>query len=132
MTVQQRWAAVPNAHDGREAYLNHTVRLALFHTEVVEQPCPGTRNRREERWVVVSRLGRDSKATGRQTFFRGPGGNRTHDLRIKSPLLYRLSYRPAAERVVAHRPPSSLFWRPIVPDPAVVSSGVRDGVTFLR
>ena len=38
MTVQQRWAAVPNAHDGREAYLNHTVRLALFHTEVVEQP----------------------------------------------------------------------------------------------
>ncbi len=31
----------------------------------------------------------------------GPGGNRTHDLRIKSPLLYRLSYRPAAERVVA-------------------------------
>ena len=66
----------------------------------------------------MSRLGRDSKATGRQTFFRGPGGNRTHDLRIKSPLLYRLSYRPAAERVVAHRPPSSLFWRPIVPDTA--------------
>ena len=24
----------------------------------------------------------------------GPGGDRTRDLRIKSPLLYRLSYRP--------------------------------------
>ena len=26
--------------------------------------------------------------------FGGPGGDRTHDLRIKSPLLYQLSYRP--------------------------------------
>ncbi len=26
----------------------------------------------------------------------GPGGARTHDQRIKSPMLYRLSYRPAA------------------------------------
>ena len=28
------------------------------------------------------------------SIYGGPGGDRTHDLRIKSPLLYQLSYRP--------------------------------------
>ena len=28
------------------------------------------------------------------TVLHGPGGSRTHDLRIKSPLLYQLSYKP--------------------------------------
>ncbi len=32
-------------------------------------------------------------------FLHGPGWDRTNDLGIKSPLLYRLSYRPAVEPV---------------------------------
>src|SRR4051812_44542132 len=41
-----------------------------------------------------------ASASLRETVFRsGPGGTRTHGQRIKSPLLYRLSYRPRREKL---------------------------------
>ena len=52
-------------------------------------PDPAARRRRGIRLIRPVRLK------------SGPGGNRTHDLGIKSPLLYQLSYRPA---VLAYLP----------------------------
>ena len=39
----------------------------------------------------------------------GPGGNRTHDLGIKSPLLYQLSYMPGVSAYPPGTVPSCLF-----------------------
>src|SRR4051812_50088270 len=48
-----------------------------------------------EKWGRRRRRGRARESAD------GPGGSRTRDLGIKSPLLYQLSYRPAAVYSVA-------------------------------
>src|SRR4029079_19056408 len=50
-------------------------------------------------WTIV-RLLQEHKNNGSWTARRGgSGGNRTHDQWIKSPVLYRLSYRPTNHRL---------------------------------
>jgi hypothetical protein len=47
----------------------------------------------------------NKKATFSRGFFvftGGSGGGRTRDKRIKSPLLYRLSYRPGKPAIIRH------------------------------
>ena len=49
------------------------------------------------RWgprLSSSTSGDESPRPRRAAYFRGPGGARTRDPRIKSPMLYQLSYRP--------------------------------------
>ena len=50
-----------------------------------------------------------------KTFYRvygGPGGTRTHDHRLKRPLLYRLSYQPMCDIIPVLPIPCKLFDAP--------------------
>ena len=78
--------------EGRHVAVRVTRRL-LLHMRHLAQHDP-TQRRREQRDRGEDR----SETTEGQVHARGaerndPGGDRTRDLQIKSPLLYRLSYR---------------------------------------
>ncbi len=54
-------------------------------------------------WLDPERKKQPQPTTATQVGTNGPGGTRTHDQRIKSPLLYRLSYRPSKRETNAVR-----------------------------
>ena len=85
--------------------VQQTIKKGMTQTEVVEalgSPNMVTKDKENiETWVydklrteIISASANDKVGLVLGTNFGGSGGIRTHDQRIKSPLLYRLSYRP--------------------------------------
>jgi hypothetical protein len=58
---------------------------------------------RHNQVAVYNHMPRERSAT-RDALRHDPGGDRTHDLRIKSPLLYQLSYRVVLQRKLTDWP----------------------------
>src|SRR2546425_6588710 len=71
---------------------------ATTHPAAAKPRAAAAQSRRRSAVVLMSllnltRVGAGRKRDGRRWLRRDPGGDRTRGLRIKSPLLYQLSYR---------------------------------------
>ena len=86
------------------------------HRSASVEPCEGflrgSRSHFRCHPVLRKRSGENTNQPFAGPFVSGPGWVRTNDLGIKSPLLYRLSYRPAGAQCRRRRPRSR---RPAVP-----------------
>ena len=82
----------------KSRYLVRERTPAYPHVPFANMVCAERWSSRTRNWDPIGQGVLNPCDRNRQNFIGGVGGNRTLDQRIKSPMLYRLSYHPARGR----------------------------------